>query len=171
MEIKATTVYDKSRLIRFNHFISLQKKAFWIFMSVATLGIMGYYTYFTLTYGFYLKMLMACSLIVVFDVACVILHIAMPYFTVKKSRSLDARVEYTFCDEALLTYAKTKYEEENNRTKYSAIKKAVRRGGELYLFLESNQAFLVDISTLSSNDADAIKEILSRHIDEKKIKW
>ncbi|MBQ8393246.1 MAG: hypothetical protein IJX51_05680 [Clostridia bacterium] len=171
MEIKAITVYDKSRLIRFNHFMSLHKRAFWIFMAVATLGIMGYYTYFTLTYGFYAKMLAACSLILVLDVACVILHIIMPYFTVKKSRSLDARVEYTFFDEALSIHAESKYEEENSKTKYSVIKKAVRRGGELYLILESNQAFLVDISALSSNDVCAIKEILSRHMDEKKIKW
>lgn len=171
MEIKTTTIYDKDRLIRFNHFMSLQRKVFWLIMSIVTLGFVGYYIYFTMTYGFYVKMLFACSLIIVNDIVYIVLHIVMPYFTVKKSKSLNAEIEYIFYDEYFTVNASSVYENSESKMSYSVIKRALKRNNELYLISGNRRAFLVDLSTLTAEEANGLKEILSKYIELKKIKW
>jgi len=171
MEIKINTKYDKDRLIRFNHFMSLQKKVFWLMVAIVTLGFVGYYVYFTMTYGFYIKMLVACSLIVVMDIVYIILHIVMPYFTVKKSRTLNAEIEYVFYDEYLTMDAATALESSVSKINYSAIIKAIKKNNELYLLVKSNQALLVDLSSLTSEETNRLKEILSKYIKPEKLKW
>ena len=171
MEIKINTKYDKDRLIRFNHFMSLQKKVFWLMVAIITLGFVGYYVYFTMTYGFYVKMLVACSLIVVMDIVYIILHIVMPYFTVKKSRTLNAEIEYVFYDEHLTMNAATALESSVSKINYSAIIKAIKKNNELYLLVKSNQALLVDLSTLTSDEISRLKESLSKYIKPEKLKW
>ena len=100
MPITVSTVYTKERLIRLQHFTAANKPVFWTFMAICTLLVAGCWIWLVSLslpvdhfniYLFYIFLL---------DALMLFLYFVLPYLTVKKSKSLDATLTYTFDNSA-----------------------------------------------------------------------
>ena len=81
------------------------------------------------------------------------------------------RLEYAFDVDSFSLQAENQYTAESATVQYAAITKVSKNKSDLYLFLSSRQAYVVDLSALSPEQIDTLKDIMIAKIPQKKIKW
>ena len=171
MPIQVTTVYTKERLLRFNNFVVRSKGWMWILMAACTL-IVGAAYGLLLSLGERDRMVEWGFFFILFlDLFYFSMTVLLPRFTVKKAKNLDTSVQYAFDVDAFFAEAKNQYVDEKTTVKYTMLKRVVCRDGELYLLISSVNAYIVDVSALSHEDALLLKRILEEKLTPKRVKW
>ena len=171
MEIKVSTVYTKDRLVRFNKFYAAQRKFFWIFLAVCTAIII-----FDIVLLYFLDALtetiiFSAFMVFVVDVTSVITSFVLPNATVKKSPSIDAKLEYSFAEDSFVVSAEAKNMSDSVTIKYPALVSVAQKDGDVYLFISKRQGYIVDISSLTELEVLALKSLVTSHLPPKKVQW
>ena len=171
MPITVSTVYTKERLIRLQHFTAANKPVFWTIMILCTLLVAGCWVWLTSLslpvddlnfYLFYIFLL---------DVLMLFLYFVLPYLTVKKNKSLDATLTYTFEEGQFHIDASSALVTESLTSQYAAIYRVARNKTDLYLYINRVSAYIIDISSLSEEQLALLKQTLKAAIPAKKIRW
>lgn len=176
MDLTVNTVYTKERLLKFSrfHFFSNTKRI--VFYSVLTV-VLFIAALFSLIYGLITKSFNSYSyyffilfiLTVCLDIFNLFTALILPLFTVKKAKSLNATVEFTFKDEGLTMKAHSEFAEGDEFLSYSAFERIAKKKDELYLYLSRNNCYIVDLSSLLTEEKEQLKATLCESI--KKVKW
>ena len=164
MPIEITTVYDKQRLIRFNNYVAASRKWFWIFLGICT-AIVAFACVIAPEVWHYALILLGM------DLLCVLFYFVIPRFTIKRSVAFNATVQYVFDAEQILIQSESKHAKESSETRYTVIKRVGKHGSDLYLFISSMQAYVVDLSTLTEQQIADLRAVLYQHVKPSKIKW
>ena len=168
MRFSATTVYSRDRLADFNKFAALEKKWFWIFLSVCTLITLSSFVLLLALGEFSKTVLLGVIIITLIDVFYVLVTFVIPKTAVKKSPALDAEIKFEFHSDFFNVNAVTKTGRESAEHRYSIIIKARESKGNIYLYIAKQQAYIVDVSTLEPASLDDFKTFLkNRNIDLK----
>ena len=171
MSVKTSTVYTKERLLRFSNFALSAKKHFWIIMAIFSLICIAMFI-FSAVMGILSDTVVMCTVVILLlDILWVFMTFIFPRLTVNKAKNLNASVEYTFGPESIHIKSEGNLFSEESTLKYNFLSKVMRNGNDVYIFFNANQAYVVDISSLSSEEIDTIKGYLSQSIPKKKIKW
>ena len=93
----------------------------------------------------------------------------LPLFTVKKAKSLNATVEFTFKDDGFTMKSYSELASGEDFYAYSAFERAANKNDELYLYFSRNSCYIADISELSTEEKEQIKAKLVENV--KKVKW
>ena len=171
MPINVNTVYTKQRLIRFNHYLARNRKVFWGLMTAFTLFAVLSMIFLAAIEADFGGLVIYLILILALDALSVFLYFGLPYFTFKKSKSLNTSIRYSFESDYLSIVATNQYSNENANVLYTIFSGVARNGNDLYLFLSGIKAYVVDLSALTPEQIEAIRELLVRNVNPKKIKW
>ena len=168
MRFSANTVYSRERLAYFNKFVALEKRWFWIFLSVATLLCSASFFLLLLWDSFNKTALFGFVLIVFIDVFYFIVTLVIPKIAVKKSPALDAQINFEFHNDCFSVCAQTKAGREAAEHRYSVIIKAREYKGDFYLFIAKQQAYIIDKASLQPDSIEDFKFFLkNRNINLK----
>ena len=168
MRFSATTVYSRDKLADFNKFVALEKRWFWIFLSVCTLITLSSFILLLALGSFDKTVLFSLLLIAFIDVFYVLVTFVLPKLTVKKSPALDAEIKFEFHNDFFNVNAATKTGHESAEHRYAIIKKARESKDVIYLYIAKQQAYIIDKSTLQPDSIDDFKFFLkNRSIDVK----
>ena len=108
MKFSNRTVYDKERLIRFNNFIILKKRFFWLFMIVCTVLVFGSFA-LTLALRIYDSTILLCFALTIFiDITYVLGYLVLPRFTVNKAVGLNTNILFEFQEDTFKLSATNK---------------------------------------------------------------
>lgn len=169
MEI--TTVYTRERLLRFNSYVARSKTALWWIIGICTLIVIActaWLHYWGLADSESDRHLLYILLL---DGLFLFLYLVLPRFTVKKQRSLNATVTYTFEQEQFRLAASGPLAEETATIRYGALRSIAKNKTELYLFVSRAQAYVVDLSALSEQELAGLKALLEGTVKPRKFKW
>lgn len=170
MTIEATTVYTKERMLKFNRYVVMSKKWFWIFMlicnifMIADIASLIYFANFDWAILFLI-------LIAVIDFKLLFGNFIAPRMAMKKQTVFNANIKYSLNEQHIHIQSSTDNFTAESTYNYSAIIKAPAQGDELYLFTSKWQAFVVDMSELSDEQKSLLRALLEDKIGAKKVKW
>lgn len=170
MEINNSTVYTKERLLRFNRFYAKNQIFLWCALPISTVLV-----YFIgLIQAIFSELSLpvaACALVLtLFDIILPLMFfVILPKYVLKKTKILNTVIEYKFTDGEIFIAVNNESIEEKTSMKYSMLQKAAKNSDELYLFLSSSNAFVVDLSLMSDEEKEQLKSALKANI--KKVRW
>ena len=171
MPITVSTVYTKERLIRLQHFTAANNPVFWTIMIFCTLLVIGCRVWLASLSLSGDDMDLYLLYILVMDVVLLFLYFVLPYLTVKKEKSLDAKLTYTFEESQFHIEASSALISEALTSQYTAIYRVARNKTDLYLYCNRTTAFIVDLSALSEEQLALLQQTLKAAIPAKKIRW
>lgn len=171
MEIKNTTVYTKERVLKSAYHFAKNLRFLWILLPVCTV-ISYFFALEEIIFGeLELFWAMSCLFFTLLDVVLpLMLFVFLPRTVIKQTKSLDATLEYTFTSDEIILYVnKSDVLEEKTTMKYNALVKAEKTKDTLYLYIQPRNAFVVDLSTMPSEEKEQLKSVLKSNL--KKVKW
>lgn len=171
MPINVTTVYTKERLLKFSRVIASTKKLFWIIMAACSAIVIGAGLFLWLIDELSVDIIICVISVIALDAIYLFCYLVLPHLTVKKAKNLNTGIKYTFEEDCFRTEAVNAYTSETATTQYSILNKILKKDDVLYLFITSNMAYLVDLSSLSAEQMALLKELLSSKLPAKKVKW
>lgn len=170
MEINNSTVYTKERLLRFNRFYAKNQIFLWCALPIST--VLVYFIGLIQAIFSELSLpIAACALVLtLFDIILPLMFfVILPKYVLKKTKILNTVIEYKFTDGEIFIAVNNESVEEKTSMKYSMLQKAAKNSDELYLFLSSSNAFVVDLSLISDEEKEQLKSALKANI--KKVRW
>jgi hypothetical protein len=170
MEINNSTVYTKERLLRFNRFYAKNQIFLWCALPIST--VLVYFIGIIQAIFSELSLpIAACALVLtLFDIILPLMFfVILPKYVLKKTKILNTVIEYKFTDGEIFISVNNESIEEKTSMKYSMLQKAAKNSDELYLFLSSSNAFVVDLSLMSDEEKEQLKSALKANI--KKVRW
>ncbi len=175
MEIKATTEYTQERLNRFNVTHVLRNKLRWfLYSGITVLFLIGVIV--ALVKGIktddYQSLIFYSALflvILLLDAYMIFASFILPRIKIKKAPILGATLDVTFLDEGVSVKGHTKDTDSQSTQSYKSFQEVIKNGEDIYLYLNRVSAYIVDISQLSEEEVEQIKEKLTRNA--KKTKW
>lgn len=170
MEINNSTVYTKERLLRFNRFYAKNQIFLWCALPIST--VLVYFICLIQDIFSELSLpIAACALVLtLFDIILPLMFfVILPKYVLKKTKILNTVIEYKFTDGEIFIAVNNESIEEKTSMKYSMLQKAAKNSDELYLFLSSSNAFVVDLSLISDEEKEQLKSALKANI--KKVRW
>lgn len=171
MPIEVTSVYTKRRLIRYQIYVATSKKFFWTLVIVGTLLVFAVEIVGAALTDVPFSMSAYHWFLLAWDALCVFLYFVLPFLLINKNKSLNTIVNFTFDQDTISYQSTSALINENSTVRYAMLVKAIKKGSELYLFINGNQAYLVDLSTLSSEQINCLKDVLTLNLSHKKVKW
>ena len=168
MRFSATTVYNREKLADFNKFVALERKWFWILLSVCTVVTLSSFL-LLLALGTFDKTVLFGLLLVAFvDVFYLLITFLVPKIVAKRSPALNATISFEFHSDVFSVSAVTKTGREAAEHRYSLIIKARETTDVIYLYIAKQQAYIVDKSTLQPGSLEDFRAFLkNRNIDIK----
>ncbi len=167
MQIDVTTVYTKKRLLRFNYYVAAQKKLLWIAVIITTVFAIAELVAGNLSSDTRFIMYM----LLFFDFFEIFLYLVLPIISVNKSKNKNVTIHYSFTENEIRTHFDTGAVNEAAVRKYDTLVKLVKNKNDLYLFIDKNHAFLVDVSALDAEQLENLKVILASKLSSKKFNW
>lgn len=150
MNFSNQTIYDKERLIRFNNFVALRKRIFWSFMIVCTVLTSISFVLTLALKSYDLTIFICFAIIVVIDTTFVFCYFILPRITINKAITLNADIFFEFKEDTFKISATTKNGAESSKLNYSAIIKVMESNQDIYLYISTRQAYIVDKSGFNS---------------------
>ena len=138
MEITTSTVYTRERLLKFSrfHFFSNTKRIVFysvltvlLFISATVSLVHGIINKSFNSYSYYFILLFVLT--VLLDIFNLFTALILPLFTVKKAKSLNATVEFTFKDDGFTMKSHSELANGDNFYAYSAFERAANKKDEL----------------------------------------
>ena len=171
MPINVTTVYTIEKLLKVNRVIASTKKLFWIIMAICSAVVIGAGIFLWLMDEMSVDIIICVVSVIAIDAIYLFCYLVLPHLTVKKAKNLNTGIKYTFEEDCFRTEAANAYSNETATMQYSILKKILKKDDALYLFITSNMAYIVDISSLSDEQTDLLKGLLGSKLPGKKLKW
>ena len=171
MPINVSTVYDRERILRLNNYFARSKFVFWIVMGIASLLVMASFTLLAILDALSFQ-IWACLISVIFiDILYLFSYLVLPRIALNKNKSLNVKITYSFDTDSFQLNAVNEHMNENMTAKYTMLIKVVKENTDLYMFISNRQAYVVDLSGLSKEQIEILKETMEMHIKPNKIKW
>lgn len=171
MPVEVKTVYTKEVLLRFQFFMATRRKFLWIFMGVCSTLIYGCLLW-TSYLGIEVPTTKHCAIVItILDLLYIFLLLILPRFTVKKSKSLNTVVKYTFYEDHYQILTSNPYSSETATHQYTLLHHAEKRDSTLYLFITNHQAQIVDLAELPYKELCLLRQTLEANLSPKKVKW
>ena len=171
MPINVSTVYDRERILRLNNYFARSKFVFWIVMGIASLLVMVSFTLLAILDALSFQ-IWACLISVIFiDILYLFSYLVLPCIALNKNKSLNVKITYSFDTDSFQLNAVNEHMNENMTAKYTMLTKVVKENTDLYMFISNRQAYVVDLSGLSEEQIEILKETMEKHIRPNKIKW
>lgn len=171
MPINVSTVYDRERILRLKNYFARSKFVFWIVMGIASLLVFASFTLLAILDALSFQ-IWACLISVIFiDILYLFSYLVLPRIALNKNKSLNVKITYSFDTDSFQLNAVNEHMNENMTAKYTMLIKVVKENTDLYMFISNRQAYVVDLSGLSEEQCDALKETMEKHIRPNKIKW
>lgn len=166
-----TTVYTKERLLQFNNYVLRSRKfSNWVMGIATVITILG-----TLLVYFFdaldTTVILCFFTVIGLNLVQVFLSVVLPRLTVGKSKILGTEIEYTFEETGFHYRSFGQYTKEEGTVQYALLKRAEKKGKELYLMLNNISGNVVDLSTLSDYEEDELRKMLEKSLGTKKVKW
>ena len=171
MPIEVKTVYTKETLLCFSDFLALRKRALWVLMFICSAVVLYLCVYAALLVGWDSEFTWYIVFILLWDALFVFLNFGLPRITVKKAKNLNAEVCYLFTEEQIEINAVTAHLTDRTLAQYSLVTKVLKSKQYLYLMLEWNQGFVVNLQELSEEQIVQLRKLLESKLPAKKIKW
>ena len=171
MPIRVHTVYTKERLLGFNDFMAKSKRSLWVMIIVASVIVCIALALMLATGDFDSSIMTCVVIILVLDILSPFLYFVLPRMIIKKNKGLNMCIEYAFDVDSFSLQAENQYASENSTIQYAALSRVLKNKSELYLFISGQQAYIVDLSSLSIEQYGALKDIITARIPQKNLKW
>ncbi len=171
MELKISTVYTKQRLVRFNDYYWMQRKAFFAFMAGGTLLIWACVAFLAFMNALSETVAFCGVMVTLMDAAYLFAAFLLPRLTANKATSIGAVLDFVFKDGEMDIVAETNKERSTSTIKYPAIVKVGKKKTDVYLFVSKRQGYIVDTSELSEIELLALKALVTSHLPARKVKW
>ncbi len=156
MNLSATTVYTKERLLRFNSFFAMSRRFFWITLLVCVSLVSSVFFLSILIEALDKIITIAFIAVWCFALLYFLMTVIVPRLLVKKTPSLNAEVTYTFDAESFTTEFKTSLQIGTEQMNYSVIKKIMESDTDIYLFVNNATSFIIDKSGFKSGSAEEL---------------
>ena len=171
MELKISTVYTKERLLRFNDYYWMQRKAFFAFMAGCTLLVWACVAFLAFMNALSETVTFCGVMVTLMDAAYLFAAFLLPRLTANKATSIGAVLDFVFKDGEMDIVAETNKERSTSTIKYPAIVKVGKKKTDVYLFVSKRQGYIVDTSELSEIELLALKALVTSHLPARKVKW
>ncbi len=172
MDIKIKTLYDKDTLLAFNgYYVGKKALLLWIIAISNLLIIAEWIVLLAMNVKPESIMYIISALVLTIDAFYFFLYFLLPRISLKKNKVLNTTLEYHFYDGGFDVRAKNQHINEALTVRYSEIVEVGRGKRDLYLFLGSSLAYIVDLTGVSDEDKAALKQKFLIYINHKKIKW
>lgn len=171
MELKISTVYTKERLLRFNDYYWMQRKAFFAFMAGCTLLVWACVAFLAFMNALSETVVFCGVMVTLMDAAYLFAAFLLPRLTTNKATSIGAVLDFVFKDGEMDIVAETNKERSTSTIKYPAIVKVGKKKTDVYLFVSKRQGYIVDTSELSEIELLALKALVTSHLPARKVKW
>ena len=173
MSVDACTKYDKNKIKRFIRYCVIPEKRVCIRSAVCVALILmcffislkkhGFNSFVTI---FSIVILSICALIAVIFIG--IYYILIPLIISKSLKNADSNiVRFSFDEERFNVIDCGEVIEFS----YTAIKRVVKHGNDVYLFTDKVKALIVDVTELSSEELENLRRILSSKFILNYFKW
>ncbi len=160
MSISAVTVYDRERLLRFNSFY-MSKKLITRIVILISLFLVSTVFIWQAANGIFDSLIIFCFALVWFiAILYTVVFYVLPRFALKKARSLNASITYTFGDTSFRLESHAEGESATNDVAYSVIDRVMENKFDIYLFLNSKQCFIVDKAGFTSGTPEELIGLL-----------
>ena len=167
----ADTVYDTDRYVRFNASHFLSRKWFIILMGSLTGFITLTFILGTALLGFDWELLIYTCALWLLDALYLILVLVLPRFTFKKSPAYMSVSHIEFFDDGFIEDSKTNDVTSHTEHTYAVLKKLRESKTDVYLYISSNQAYLVGKDSFTVGNAESFKRFLYTRVDPKIVKY
>ncbi|MBO5338156.1 MAG: YcxB family protein [Clostridia bacterium] len=171
MEIKNTTIYTKEKMIGFARYHAKQRSMTTLIILLA--GSVICFIGGGLILGFgggSPTLIFLLVLLLILDILLPLLNfVFVPNSTVKKSKIIGATVEYVFKKDEFTMHSKNEHMDQESTIQYTMLLRVEEYKNHLYLYIQPNQAFLVDISSFERNECILLRGLLNKNV--KKLKW
>ena len=171
MELKISTVYTKERLLRFNDYYWMQRKAFFAFMAGCTLLVWACVAFLAFMNALSETVTFCGVMVTLMDAAYLFAAFLLPRLTANKATSIGAVLDFVFKDGEMDIVAETNKERSTSTIKDPAIVKVGKKKTDVYLFVSKRQGYIVDTSELSEIELLALKALVTSHLPARKVKW
>ena len=169
MKFSNRTIYDKERLIRFNSFVILKKKFFWVFMIVCTVLVSIPFALTLALKSYDSTILLYFVLIAVVDITYAFCALILPRITINKATALNADILFEFQEDTFKISATTKNATESSELNYSILVKVMESNRDIYLFISQRQGYILDKSGFNLGCPDEfVKFLKNKNIPYKK---
>ena len=171
MTFSNQTVYDKKRLLSFNTFVALRKRLFWAIMIIATILVSATFVFYEVTKtNEQDNTILACfAIIVVVDLTYVFCTFVLPHFTIKKSPAYDSSISYEFWEDSIKVSVSNPRIKENSEILYSSLVKVMENKQNIFLYISSNQSYILDKSGFTVGDSkELIAFLISKGVPYKR---
>lgn len=175
MEIKTKTEYTADRLLRFNTVHVLRNKLRWFLYSGVTI-VFFVMSMLALIKGikendykgliFYSAIF---AIILLLDAYMLFVSFVIPRFKIKKAPVVGAILMVIFNDEGIIVNGHTDNTDSNTKQGYGSIETVIKKGTELYLYINKSNAYIVDLSNASLEEVAFLKEKFTANV--KNIIW
>ena len=170
MPINVTTVYTKERLEHYNKYVSASKWWLWVIMIATTLIIAVCTVILALLDSLDGTVITYLVIVVFIDLSYLFFSFWFPRIHIKKAKNLNTEIQYTFDNESFKIQAANQFSEESSTVKYQIISKVRFNKDDMYLYISSFQAYLVDLSGLDFSERVELIELIRSKTDLKKFK-
>lgn len=170
MELSVKTIYTKELLMDFHWFSIKRKGFFWTFMLLCDLLFSTYSIYMFIRY-LEPTFLIVLPIVAAYNLFVLLVNFVLPRFRIKKATNLGTELTFTFFENEFMINAIGKFGTENSTIKYEALKKAIKSGDRLYLFINKINAFIVVLDEINYEDLNFLKSSLEKSLGKKKVKW
>jgi len=165
MNLTVKTVYSKERLLRFANFVAFRKLFMWIILAIVTiLATIPFVFQFT-TIGINGNIILGFCLILLADLFYVFSYFIAPRMTINKSPSLGVAINYTFLDSVFLMDSSSKAGAEKATLNYTSLLKVKESKTDIYLYISRNQAYIVDKSEMTEEQATELFSFLNNKLE------
>ncbi len=171
MSIKTNSVYTKERLIRFNNYVILSKKLLWLMMSISTLLVYSCVVFMYFNGGDAKTVIYSAVFLTFLDLFYIFVSFILPRFTLKKSKTLNARITCVFKENEFDLSVSSDNFDESSTIRYPTLTKVVKNKNDVYLFISPNQAFITSLDGLSDDEINDLHFLLADSISKKLFKW
>ena len=169
MKFSNRTVYDKERLIRFNKFVVLKKRFSLVLMIVCTVFVSISFALTLALNSYNSTILLGFALVVVCDIMYAFYILILPRIAINKEISLNADILFEFQEETIKISATTKIGAESSELNYSAIIKVMESNRDIYLYISTRQAYILDKSGFNFGcPSEFVKFLKDKNIPYKK---
>lgn len=175
MEIKTKTEYTQERLIRFNTVHALKNKLRWIIYIVATVVFLALAIFSIVkgvSSGDYGRIALYCGVFVIIlalDIYTVIASFVLPRKKIKNAPIIGATLSVTFREDGILVLGHSNGSDSNSAHSYLSLQTVIKKGDDMYLYVNKSNAYIVDLSQLKEQEIDQIKKRITGKVKE--IKW
>lgn len=171
MEIKASTILDRERLLRFSHYVAASKKVFWTIIGIYFLIDTALFVVLGILNSLSPRFIFLYGIAVLFILYVIFMYFGYPYLYVKKAKNLNAVSDFVFLDDKFEIETETDSFSERFTCRYDTLFKVAKNGDDVYLFLAKGRASIVDVSSLSDEQKLQLAEALRGFFPKKRFKW